>query len=527
MRSNVDDPTPRRKRLRNELGLLAELVGLGGFAVTYPVLSPFGESPETFVAAGATPGQIVAFAAVLALGLPLLLWLLVLPTGFVGSPAVRRWAHTLLIGGLAATAGSVIARGIGANSGVRTVVAVTFGIAVASLRHRGSAPVQLFLRYTAPFPILLAVMFLFASPVAPLVRTPDEPKVDTSGIDSAARPPLVIIVLDELPTASLLDGSGGIAAERFPNIARVADTSTWYRNHTTSGASTLQSIPGLLTGRVDADKATDTYPVYSSFPDNLFSLLGGTYEINAQESVTKLCPPSICSDEAGGELDDDVLALTSAAPVADPNPVRTLLDEAFSLWRAEAWPLSDGYDPGYAVGGRGTAGRQKTTLETLQAVNSISAATGTKPMFDYLHLPLPHQPWFLLPSGNTHDAPEIPFGNEFVRSWPKGTVGTETARAGEVQMQLQLQWTDRALGVIIDRLQELDRWDDAMVVLTADHGFSFEAATSARVASTNNQRSIAWAPLFIKLPGQQEPEIVDVEVLAVDVVPTILDVLDI
>jgi hypothetical protein len=406
----------------------------------------------------------------------------------------------------------------------RAVVAVVVGAGAVVLVHRRWTPVRLFLRCTSPVPVLLVAMFLFASPVSSLVRPPSGPEAGEAATNGD-RPPIVMIVFDEVSTSSLLDGEGRIQGDLFPNIARIARTSTWYRDHTTGGAATLQSLPVLHTSKVPEDATDDSFPIYADHPDSLFTALGDTYEIRASEYSSDLCPPTICPDPPASELDDDVLALTGEAPKATRSPVASLTSQAWSLWRSQVWPLADDFDAGYVLGG--SAASDETVRQTLEAVDRAGLPAGERPVFDYLHFPLPHQPWFLLPSGRAHDAPDVPFGNEFVRTWPDGRIGEDLAAAGEARMHLQLQWADRALGVVIDRLEAQGRWDDALVVFTADHGFSFEPGTSARLAATANQVPLAWAPLFVKLPGQTEPEVVDHPVMALDVVPTILDVVDI
>jgi hypothetical protein len=518
-----DERSRLAKALREEGGSLLEVAGAVGFAIAQPVLAPFGESPETFLAVGATSTDVVRFALVVAIVPIFVLWGLAALTRVAGEQ-VRAWVQAVLVGGLLALAASAFARSVGAPGAVRALVAVAVGVGVGVLVQRRWVPVRLFLRYTSPVPILLVAMFLFASPVSSLVSPPSGPEVGEAAANGD-RPPIVMVVFDEVPTSSLLDGEGGIQAELFPNIARIAQTSTWYRDHTTGGAATLQSLPVLHTGQMPEDATDDDFPIYADYPDNLFTALGDTYEIVASEYSSDLCPPSICPDLAPAELADDVLQLTLAPPKLTRSSLSALTSQAFSLWRSQVWPLADDFDAGYVLGG--DAATDETVRQTLEAVNRIEPPTGDRPRFDYFHFALPHQPWFLLPSGRTHDAPEVPFGNEFVRTWPDGQIGEDLAAAGEARMHLQLQWADRALGVAIDRLEEQGRWDDALVVFTADHGFSFEPGTSARLAATKNQVPLAWAPLFVKLPGQTDAQVVDDPVMALDVLPTILDVVGI
>ena len=57
---------------------------------------------------------------------------------------------------------------------------------------------------------------------------------------------VVFVVFDELPTESLLDGSGRVDAELFPNFARLAATSTWYRNESTVAPYTQTAVPAIV-----------------------------------------------------------------------------------------------------------------------------------------------------------------------------------------------------------------------------------------------------------------------------------------
>ena len=69
---------------------------------------------------------------------------------------------------------------------------------------------------------------------------------------AAKRPtrPVVMVVFDELPLTSLLDGRGRIDRFRYPNFAALAGDSTWYANATTVSDSTKLAIPSILDGRL-------------------------------------------------------------------------------------------------------------------------------------------------------------------------------------------------------------------------------------------------------------------------------------
>ena len=68
-------------------------------------------------------------------------------------------------------------------------------------------------------------------------------------------------------------------------------------------------------------------------------------------------------------------------------------------------------------------------------------------------------------------------------------------------------------------------YDDSLVIVTADHGVTFERRTDAREPVPRTLDDILYAPLFVKLPHQDEGRIDDSNVMAIDVVPTVAELL--
>lgn len=501
--------------MRDELLSALELGGLVGFAVVQPVLGPYGESPETFVSVGASPGDIVAFALLVSV-VPIVVLAAVAAASRPLGTRVRGIVQSLLVAGLAGAAATALVRHLGAGTIPRLLAAVAVAALVA-FAHRRWAPARSFLRFASPTPLLLVAAFLLASPVAPLVR-PASTDVGDGGEAASDRPPVLMIVLDELPTTSIMDGRGGVDRDLFPNLARLADSSTWYRNHTVGASRTAVSLPTIVTGRFPAPG--DQRPaVHGEYPDSLFTLLGPTHDVHAVEWVTDLCPPTLC-DRSAVPVDDTAAALLDGPIPERAAAVPQLTGEAFDLWWGQVWPIAVPPDADYAVAGAVDAG--DLARPGLEFVTGLGATDGARPRFDYLHAPVPHQPWSLLPSGASYDGPHPVEGSIF-GGWGDDELGTDFAAMARVRHLLQLQWADRLLGTIIDRMEELDRWDDAVVVLTADHGISFGRDQALRTLEPGNAVDIAWAPLFVKAPGQREAEVVDDNVLAVDIAPTVAD----
>jgi hypothetical protein len=134
---------------------------------------------------------------------------------------------------------------------------------------------------------------------------------------------------------------------------------------------------------------------------------------------------------------------------------------------------------------------------------------------------LPHVPWEYYPSGRRYRrfAPEpIPGLN--------GPIGFDVPWLVKVSYDrhlLQLGFADRLLGELLARLRRTGLYDDALVVVVADHGIGFHAGLERRAVRPRNAEDIAPVPLIVKLPGARRGAIVDRHVETIDVLPTILD----
>ena len=129
--------------------------------------------------------------------------------------------------------------------------------------------VDLLLRYLGFAPLLFLGLFLLASPSSRLLSADDAGAA--RGVSIGVEAPVVFVVLDEVPLASLMSPDGSIDRTRFPSFARLAESSTWYRNATSISPFTHDSVPALLTSK---DPKKGGLPTSADHPDNLFTLFG-------------------------------------------------------------------------------------------------------------------------------------------------------------------------------------------------------------------------------------------------------------
>ena len=499
------------RRLREELRYFLEIVALTGFVVAQPVLDVFGRSPETFVFRGADRSDIVLFAAIVVAVPPLLLGAGAALTNLAG-PRVRRWAQvgvlSVLFGVLTL---QVVKKATGLRDGGLLVLAIVAGAGFAAAYLRIS-PLRLWVRYASVGPALFLVLFLVASPVADLVRT-DEASA-AGGSDDGA--PVVVFVLDELPLASIMRSDGTIAADLFPGFAELAAGTTWYRNATTVALRTFYAMPAILTGRYPDGREI---PVSGAYPDNLFTWLDGGYDVEADETITRLCPMAICprgdtSSTMPNLLDDarDAWEYVSSPSEIEVNPTESLEE-----------PIADEGDRHFHRRARAD-GRANTPERFEKFLDGIGGGDG--PSLDFLHLLLPHGPSRYYPSGATYDWHDIPGG----RGGGNGDTWTTESALVATQRQrhlLQLQYADSLVSRFIDRLKEQGVWDEAVIVVTADHGIAYTPGQSSRAGDADaiqpSWPQLLWVPLFVRAPGLDAGVVSDRNVQTIDILPTVAD----
>jgi hypothetical protein len=503
---------------------------LSGLAVAQPLLDVLGRSPEFFLFLGVGRAAVWSLLLAVTVAAPALLWGLTALVGLVGG-RTRRAAHAVVVGALAAMLAVNAGKHLTAVRGVPlALLAVLAGAGFAAAHLRFSLPRQL-LRFAAVGPLVFVLLFALASPASAVLSTGSggSAGASSSSPSSSGGPPIVMIFLDEFPLASLLDGTGHIDSARFPNFARLAGDATWYRNATAAAGWTPYAVPAMLTGRFPHGTLA---PHYSQYPDNLFTLLASNgYRLDVQESVTQLCPPALCDPAARAGGGASAMIRQTAhllwqivspvdVPTGDPEssmhePTTGAQSGPHSAQRGSApSPSATGtaapatHDTEFAFDrlADNQPARFTTFLAGLRAMR-----TEPGPSLHFVHMLLPHTPWQYLPSGMRYQGEEQP------------TEGDWFVRLGHDRHDLQVRYTDKLLGQALDALKATGRYDESMVVVTADHGVSFAGHSIYRGIGDHLQFApeVSWVPLFIKAPGETAGRVDDRNWQHVDLVPTV------
>ena len=486
------------------LGHVLVVFGLTGFAISQPLLSLLGDNPAVFTFHRLDGLDLVLFGLVVVLFPPVVLSALVVGASAIG-PRTGRAVFLGVCGVLVVLAVIQQTKSAGLTSAALVALvslAAGVGFVAAYVRYPWVAT---WARYTAMLPLLALVLFLFASRAGDLLEGPAA--AETQEANGEDVPPVVVVFLDELPTKSLLDGQDGIDPVRFPNLARFAGDATWYRHFTSVSHTTEYAIPTMLTGKNPILEP----PLYTSHPDNLFRLLAPTHDLHAFESFTRLCGVSSCEGAAEGEARWRAVLRETADVWRDRVSFASDEEEQFDQFEEQLDPARPDLPKIFA---RPT--RLTDFVESLRTPDEER-----RPGFHFLHVVLPHSPFRFYQDGTQY----IPaYGERRTYPFAPGNDQGEWISAlTEQRHLLQAQYVDGLVGEILDTLESTDRYDESLVVLAADHGASFELETPFRRYAAESLDNIAYAPLLVKEPAQTSGQVDDSNLMAVDLLPTIAD----
>ena len=432
-------------------------------------------------------------------------------------PALGWLLHLTLIALLTAALALPPLGDVLSGSPAAVLVALMIGLGAALLYARADA-VRAFMTVLSPAPLVFLVFFLVFSPVSDLLLPGDA----AGSVPGPARSstPIVHIVLDELPTSTLTGADGKIDAARFPNIARFAAGATWYRNATTVSDTTPEAVPAQVTGE---RPEPGELPTSTQHPQSLFTLFRHSHQLSVNEPITDVCPAGLCPEARPpvrarlSGLADDLRIV--AAHLLLPDELREGLPAIDRNWQGFAAEGPSGKSPRARVIGKVIERLRADDAETgFARVTAALDRPSTRPPLIFMHSTLPHGPSRFLPDGRDYTLHRV--------GYPGFGSGTWTQRQWLVDQSfqrhvLQVQYTDALVGRLLDKLREVGLYDEAVIVLTADHGVSFRAGQPRRRLRPETFPDIALVPFVVKLPGQRSGSVSDGAVRTVDALPTI------
>ncbi len=515
---NAAPEAPFQKTFERCLHVLA----LASLTVAQPLLDLLAKSGEFLIAHRFSRGDVafLMVSAMFLIPLPALVVELLLARAPRG---LSRAVHGLIVAGFAGLFWVLVLKRSGLVPGPAVIpLAAVAGLLTAAV-YTWASWARFFASVLGLALVAIPAVFLASPHIRHILSrgpAPPRPQVELPPVSSTA--PIVMIVFDEFTTAVLLDERLEINRHRYPAFAALAGKSTWFANAVSVAEVTNSALPAIVTGNYPQ---AEKLPTFGEYPDNLFALFGGSYDVWAQEPITELCPPELNLAQRPRisraarlrSIFRDLLIVY--LQVLLPEPYNARLPSISGKWRdfggQEGEPLNE--SNWFAKSIAAIQSDRRRELDLL--ASSIRKAS--RPGLYFLHVLLPHRPWEFLQGGERYP------GGEYIPGL-KGTHWLEDEYLAQQAYQryiLQMQYVDAAIGRVVRRLEEEDLFDDALIVLLGDHGTSFRPGDAQRLISETNDHDVVPVPLLIKAPGQSEGRVVEHPVRIIDVLPTMLEVL--
>ncbi len=491
------------------------VAGLWSIGVVQPIFDVLGNNPEFFVAHNTRGRDLIGLILGLCVAAPLCIVTLTLLATRIGRRCYQAMTWTALALLVTAVALPILKRSFDLDTMETFAVAGMVG-AIAASGYLVFSPLRLFATFLSLATVVVPIVFLFQSPILSIFSSNDQAPLPDVTFETT--PPIVMLVFDQLPLPSLLDRESQIDETLYPHFAELSRNTSWFRNASAVGTLTQEALPSLLTGNYPE---TGRLPTMAGYPSNVFTLLGSTYRVEGFESLTQLCPETICRPRrrpsffvwhASVFLDLSVVyqhiifpdELTVTLPPVTENWKDFVKNDTLQMrWRE-----------------RRTTDRRHLVREFVESIGMPSSED--RPPFYFLHTLLPHEPWVYLPSGQRFTTDGSTVGLTQSGHWPDDVV--MVARNYQHHL-LQVRYADALLGQVLDRMRTVGLYDDALLVVTADHGVTFRPGFPFRTPRNESFVDLVSVPLFIKMPGQQGGKIFASNVETIDVVPTLATLL--
>jgi hypothetical protein len=495
-----------------KVGLLHVLT-LAAFALAQPLYDVLHRNAEFFVAHRVDRLDLLLLVLWLSFVIPGLV--LLLPAWIVGK--LNRRAGTalviVLVGFLVAViVMPVIDRLTDANSDEVLIVSAVHGLTAALIYWRFAAA-RTFLTVLSPAVIIFPLVFLLGPDMRPFIAPHDPTQGMAANVTGDT--PIVILIFDQLPLTSLLDGNGNLDAHAFPGFAQLAQDAIWFRDASSVADFTGWAVPPILSGMYPG---RDKLPIVEHYPGNIYTGLAGRYRMESVEPITALCPDTLCRNGREPRHIRQLSMLSDLtvvyARVVFPPKLTAGLPRLTENWRdfvqGQNWHQR-----------WNTARDLDRRIPPREFIEGISGSD-PQPTLYMLHALLPHEPYIYMRGGRRFAEEISNTGYREEGRWPRDPLfSTQVYR----RHLLQVQYVDWLVERTIARLKEQGLYDRALIVVTSDHGVSFRPNEPMKGLKGATAADTVPVPLFIKPPHHTGAEISDRNVQAVDVMPTIAQLL--
>ncbi|MEH0165270.1 sulfatase [Paucibacter sp. JuS9] len=362
--------------------------------------------------------------------------------------------------------------------------------------------------------LALSVGLLLVQPPRLLSR-PAPAAVVAGGAD---KPDIILITIDTLAEADAQVCGDGPTL--MPRLREFAQQATCFSRHYASSNFTTPSTATMETGslpwnhwavQIVAKVASPLQPVSLAA-----QLRAAGYETHAVSTNLLASPRHHGTDRS---YDSEVIA-PSTSWGAKPREVLTLFpDTTLPYWFSAIVPFLDTLDI-YRHGEQHPYAPEQAYAVLQQRM----AERHQRPQFFWVHTLPPHDP-YLPPASTKHkllNGPELARWSEFQAMGPYAADKQPLMDKYRLRYREAIMGSDEALGRLLDQLRASGRLDKAIIVISSDHGESFERGFLGHAGGLIHN-AVLQVPLVVRLPGQQAAQRISTPVSLADIAPTIAD----
>jgi hypothetical protein len=308
-------------------------------------------------------------------------------------------------------------------------------------------------------------------------------------------PSILLIIADEASYWGMMNESG-VARPGLTNLSELQKQATTYTDTYAVTANTDYAVPAILNGIADVVKSSELYKVNSKMQYGLFPSEKAGFKRYFQSEI----------------FDDPCVA---EGTTCNGNPI----NGRYFGFLADFWTIVAKnnliglrkYFPSVTERSKNYWSDVATISEEDDLVDFIGeTSTFKEPKFMFFHSLSTHNPW------NKNRKGELLWQEKYSEI---GQFNSSDLLSLRKQMYFEsFHLFDEKVGKIVDALKNTKLFEETMIIITADHGVSFNDKQSLgiRVGDKSRQgvdvfqmwNEVAHIPLIIKYPNQKSPLII-------------------
>jgi len=330
---------------------------------------------------------------------------------------------------------------------------------------------------------------------------------------------LVLITVDCLRADHV--GFLGYSRPVTPNLDALAGSSVIFSDAIVTGAPTYFSFPGILASRYPLALGRDVLGIAPHEPTLPTVLQDAGYSTAAFLAANPYLRRRFGYDQGFDSFHDFLDSGIGSEPMpVDSAAVGRLskLNRLIQNASRRSSLATKGYDELYFWYCQWVSAREGLPMDALrrypaanvmvdQAASWLSSV-GEQPFLLWLHLMDPHHPYYppeesLASLGALHiTARRARILNSFWNRWDIGPQRFKRYQAEILSLyDAGVHWVDKQISRLVGILQQSQRWDETVFVVTADHGEAFLEHGDRYHSPTSLPEHLVHVPLLLRAPG--------------------------